>query len=213
MKNILAKAQKYFTNSELDFEQRMLNLISSTSALALHTDLKEVLNFTKEKDIPYTKIYEVILQNYLFAGFPAGIEGMICLYEVFPNEEKPKFENPYKNYDKTLADGEALCQKVYGKNFGKLIEHFEKLCPELAEWMIFEGYGKTLSRKGLTVIERELCAVSTLAVLSWKRQLISHLKGARNVGATEVQIKETILQTSVFLPKEIIENYLKLILG
>lgn len=211
MKNVLDKAQKYLTSSQLNFEQRMLNLISSTSALALHADLKEVLNFAKEKSIPYTKIYEVILQNYLFAGFPAGIEGMICLYEVFPNEEKPKIENPYKNYDKTLADGEALCQKIYGKNFGKLIEHFEKLCPELAEWMIFEGYGKTLSRKGLTAFERELCAISTLAVLSWKRQLISHLKGAKNVGATEVQIKETILQTSVFLEKETVQKYLELI--
>ncbi len=211
MKNILAKAQKHLANSELDFEQRMLNLISATSALALHADLKEVLNFAKEKSIPYTKVYEVILQNYLFAGFPAGIEGMICLYEVFPSEEKPKFENPYKNYEKTLADGEELCQKIYGKNFGKLIEHFEKLCPELADWMIFEGYGKTLSRKGLSAVERELCAVSTLAVLSWKRQLISHIKGAKNVGATEIQVRETILQTSVFLSEEVVQKYLGLI--
>lgn len=211
MKNILVKAQKHLENSELDFEQRMLNLISATSALALHTDLKEVLNFAKEKEIPYTKIYEVILQNYLFAGFPSGIEGMICLYEVFPNEEKPKLENPYKNYEKTLANGEALCQKIYGKNFDKLIEHFEKLCPELADWMIFEGYGKTLSRNGLDSVGRELCAVSTLAVLSWKRQLFSHIKGAENVGATKIQIKETIAQTTVFLSEEVVQKYLELI--
>ncbi|MFM8772019.1 MAG: carboxymuconolactone decarboxylase family protein, partial [Candidatus Kapaibacterium sp.] len=54
----------------------------------------------------------------------------------------------------------------------------------MQSWMIIEGYGKTLSRKGLPVLERELCIVCMLAALDKPAQLYSHVRGAFNVGAT-----------------------------
>jgi 4-carboxymuconolactone decarboxylase len=190
-----------------------LQAISASSALGLMGNLKYFLIEAKKNEIPYHKIYEVILQNYLFAGFPAGIEGMICLSETFPEKEHEKkhIKNDYLNYKETFERGENLCQKVYGKNFDKLMKNLASLCPELAEWMIFEGYGKTLSRPFLDVLTRELCSVATLTVLDWKRQLISHIKGSRNVGASEPEIRETILQTCLFLDKSSVENSLKLL--
>ena len=67
------------------------------------------------------------------------------------------------------------------------------LSPDLADWMILEGYGKTLSRPGLGVVERELCVVAILTATRMWRQLRSHAIGAVNVGGTRADVKETIM--------------------
>ena len=51
----------------------------------------------------------------------------------------------------------------------------------MAEWLIVEGYGKVLGRKGLTLKEREVCIVSILSALKYKDQLFSHINGAFRV--------------------------------
>lgn len=51
----------------------------------------------------------------------------------------------------------------------------------MAEWLIIEGYGKVLGRKGLSLKERELCIVSILSAMKFEEQLYSHIIGAINV--------------------------------
>ena len=53
--------------------------------------------------------------------------------------------------------------------------------------MVTEGYGKVLGRPGLALEQRELCIVAMLAVQgeAVRRQLVSHLRGALNVGVGE----------------------------
>lgn len=64
--------------------------------------------------------------------------------------------------------------------------------------MIVEGYGKVLSRPQLGTVERELCTVAALTVMSKERQLLSHIKGSLNIGASKDEVREVILQTSLF---------------
>jgi 4-carboxymuconolactone decarboxylase len=67
-----------------------------------------------------------------------------------------------------------------------------KMCgfhPELADWILEDGYGRVLSRPVLTVVERELLVVAVLATLNVPAQLKSHQYGALRVGATEPQVK------------------------
>ena len=56
--------------------------------------------------------------------------------------------------------------------------------------MIVDGYGKTLSRPGLGVVERELATVAALAATGWPRQLAAHRAGALRVGASERAVRE-----------------------
>ena len=51
----------------------------------------------------------------------------------------------------------------------------------MAEWLIVEGYGKVLGRKGLTLKEREVCIVSILSALKFKDQIYSHINGSVRV--------------------------------
>jgi len=140
------------------------------------------------------ELYEVFLQTYLFAGFPAALESVRALSKVFGHRESdPTSEEEiiaeYKTY---LKKGDALYKKVYADNAERVREEMIRLSPELAAWAMIEGYGKTLSRPGLDAKTRELCIVASLVQLGWERQLYSHILGARNVGAEKDEILEAV---------------------
>ncbi|MFN2432153.1 MAG: carboxymuconolactone decarboxylase family protein [Gemmatimonadota bacterium] len=80
------------------------------------------------------------------------------------------------------ARGEELCARVYGERYPRLRARMRELHPALDEWMVVEGYGKTLSRPGLSPAAREICAVAALAARGAARQLEAHLRGATAVG-------------------------------
>ncbi|MCA9729282.1 MAG: carboxymuconolactone decarboxylase family protein [Candidatus Eisenbacteria bacterium] len=85
--------------------------------------------------------------------------------------------------------GAELCQQVYGNQFERLRENLGRIHPELSDWMLFEGYGKVLSRPVLTPRERELWIIPMLMVQDVPEQFYSHLRGARNleVPASRIQ--------------------------
>ena len=64
--------------------------------------------------------------------------------------------------------------------------------PDLAEWVVVDGYGKVLSRPILSPRERELLIVAVLAAIDVPLQLRSHVEGARRVGATEEEIQAVL---------------------
>ena len=129
------------------------------------------------KKISYKKIYEALLQTYLFAGFPSALISLKKFNEVISHGKK------YDGYDlhKYSNRGIKNCRIIYGDKFDKLISNIKTFSPEMAEWLIVEGYGKVLGRKGLTLKEREVCIVSILSALKYKDQLYSHINGAIRV--------------------------------
>jgi alkylhydroperoxidase/carboxymuconolactone decarboxylase family protein YurZ len=58
--------------------------------------------------------------------------------------------------------------------------------------MLLEGYGKTLSRPGLSATVREYCVVGILTTTRMWRQLRSHAIGAVNVGGTRAGVRRSI---------------------
>jgi 4-carboxymuconolactone decarboxylase len=60
--------------------------------------------------------------------------------------------------------------------------------PDLADWILADGYGRVLSRPGLPIRERELIVVAVLAALKLPKQLESHVRGALRVGASEREV-------------------------
>ncbi|MBU3679947.1 MAG: RdgB/HAM1 family non-canonical purine NTP pyrophosphatase [Candidatus Kapabacteria bacterium] len=131
-----------------------------------------------------TRLYEAMLQTYLFAGFPTALEALSIISNAFTAAgiSLPDGIEDY-NVPEFTARGETLCREVYGHVYEKLMQRFESVSPSMRSWMITEGYGKTLSRAGLLVRERELCIVCMLAALEKPAQLYSHVRGAMNIGA------------------------------
>lgn len=175
----------------LDRKTRLLCFVSLLTAQGHKNFLKGFIRAARDAGCTPQELYEVILQNYLFAGYPAAIEGFKVFREVVQEKPKMAIEGDAQQWK---SRGLALGRQVYSEEFERLMTHLRGLSPELAEWMVVEGYGKVLSRPGLGAKERELCAIATLLVSGWERQLRSHIRGALNVGATVAEVEEVILQ-------------------
>jgi alkylhydroperoxidase/carboxymuconolactone decarboxylase family protein YurZ len=123
---------------------------------------------------------ETALMLMLYAGYPSALEGLRVLHQAWPGRARRTRERTPALW---RARGEALCRRVYGPAYAKLIPAVRTLHPDLALWMVEHGYGRVLARAGLSVRERELITVAALAALGWERQLVSHVLGALRVGA------------------------------
>lgn len=139
------------------------------------------------------QVYEAILQSYLFVGFPRAIEALFAARPVLEDRGGiPATATPTDLAAHARA-GRDLCRRVYGTNFERLLTTMRSLSPDLAEWMILEGYGKTLSRPALGPVEREYGVIAILTVTRMWRQLRSHAIGAVNVGGTRAGVREAIV--------------------
>ncbi len=152
-------------------------------------------------------IEELVLQSYLFAGFPRALNAAREWRRAGEREAEdggapaseakrvsgahapsvaPAIDGAAEGYADVYEwrrRGEETCATVYGLNYEKLRANIRALHPSLDEWMIVEGYGKVLSRPGLDLARRELCVVAACAAAGQDRQLQSHLHGALNAGA------------------------------
>jgi 4-carboxymuconolactone decarboxylase len=138
-------------------------------------------------------VEEVILQSYLFAGFPRTLNAMRD-WRRLSGRAAPADASveSWAEASEWTRRGEETCRAVYGSHYDKLRQNIQGLHPALDAWMITEGYGKVLSRGALDLLLRELCIVAACAVSGQERQLRSHLLGARNVGASAAQIDGTL---------------------
>ena len=136
-------------------------------------------------------VEEALLQSYLFLGFPAALRGFSLWRELAP---APPESGPGGGDERARwrERGEEVCRRVYGGQYERLVANVRRLHPELAAWMLEEGYGKVLGRPGLPLPHRELCVVAVLAVTGARAPLHSHLRGALLVGADPADVEETL---------------------
>nr|WP_267900181.1 carboxymuconolactone decarboxylase family protein [Alginatibacterium sediminis] len=88
---------------------------------------------------------------------------------------------------------------IDGEAGHKVIESLQDICPDLARFTIEYPFGDIYSRPGLDLKSREIATVAALSALgNCKPQLKVHLNAALNVGCSENELKEVILQMSVY---------------
>jgi 4-carboxymuconolactone decarboxylase len=188
-----------------------------TSAIAgkKFLNVKKLLHTSKKNNLNPDKIYEAILQTYLFCGFPAAIEAMKHFNSIYPDYTTKLNSNKnilkVSKYKTFYKKGKSNCKLIYKNNFNKLMKNFNRISPDLSEWMILEGYGKVMSRPGLNIQERECINVSLLCSNFFPVQLYSHIKGALNVGVEKNVLNKIILNSKPFTLQKNIDYALKLL--
>lgn len=89
--------------------------------------------------------------------------------------------------------------EIDGEAGHNVIESLQDVCPELAQYTIEYPFGDIYSRSGLDLKSREIATVAALTALgNCQPQLKVHINAALNVGCTPDEIKETVLQMSVY---------------
>jgi len=164
---------------------RSLALFSAAIALCDDNYTEAAIRRGLEFGADRARLYEIVLQSYLFLGFPRMLAAAECLDRAAPppsaRAAQPRFDP--REAETWLQRGGDLCKKVYGRNFVALRDRVTAMAPEIFQWMVLEGYGKVLSRPGLDSADRETAIVACLMMENRASQLHSHLRGAINVGA------------------------------
>ena len=152
--------------------------------------------------VPPTWVEELILQCYLFAGFPRALNAMREWRRLSGRPAPVADESDQPSSAAAWTErGEATCAAVYGPFYEKLRVNIRHLHPALDGWMVTEGYGKVLSRPGLDLVRRELCIVAACVAAAQHRQLHSHLHGAVHVGGTVAQVSAALDVLSGIVPE------------
>jgi 4-carboxymuconolactone decarboxylase len=138
---------------------------------------------------PAQWLEELTLAAVLFVGFPRALVAAGALRAVVPEPAGVLGDAAdYARWREWQERGELTCRRVYGSNYEKLRENVRRLHPALDAWILADGYGRILSRPGLDLPRRELCAIAMLVPQRAGRQLHSHFVGARNVGVPADEI-------------------------
>jgi 4-carboxymuconolactone decarboxylase len=187
----------------LDSATRGLVRVALGLVGASEAQLGEWMAEARQAGTPDLWLEELLISGVVFVGFPRALVAMAEYRRLVPEPAAGAEVTDYAQWPEWRARGEAACRAVYGKHYAFLRRNVRGLHPALEEWMIVDGYGKTLGRPGLDLMRRELCSVGLLVPQQAPRQLLAHLRGALNTGATAPQIDELFeLAGGVAVPPE-----------
>jgi len=124
------------------------------------------------------------------------------ILDVYPREIYGAFTTNRKGTDmdneRYLRGWEKL-KEVDGQAGENVIESLRDIAPDFARLLIEFPFGDIYSRPGLDLKTRELAVVAALtAIGNAAPQLKVHIHGARNVGCSEQEIVEVIMQMAVY---------------
>jgi len=176
--------------TSLDAPTAQLINLAAVLAAGAEGEMRSSLEAAAKGSVDPVWVEELVLQTYLFAGFPRTLNGM-RLWRRASNRvvETADFEESLSSL--WTSRGEKTCEDVYGTLYKRLRANIRSLHPALDTWMI-DLYGRVLGRPGLDLKRRELCIVAVCAALEQDRQLHSHLHGALNAGASPEEVDETL---------------------
>ncbi len=188
------------TSSGLDESTRTLVTLAAAIAQGEEPTIRDRVADTVARGVDPLWVDELLLQSVLMVGWPrALVAATLWRQAIGEPAVHGTTDLDYAAHADWQARGEVTCRLIYGDNYRKLRENVAALHPALDQWMVTEGYGRTLSRPGLEPWRRELCVIAQTAVLDTPRQLHSHLRGALNAGASVAQVDGVLTLVNPFL--------------
>ena len=180
------------SKSGLDAATRVLVQLSAAIAAGDEATIRYWL-LQAARDVPPLHVEELVLQSYLFCGFPRALNAAREWRRVSQRAAPASDEAEDVGLGEEWRErGEQTCAAVYDGMYEKLRLNVRDLHPALDSWMVVDGYGKVLSRPGLDLQRRELCIVAACAAMGQDRQLHSHLRGALNGGVEPAAVTDTL---------------------
>ena len=95
--------------------------------------------------------------------------------------------------------GLAKLEEIDGQAGSRVINSLRDIAPDFARYLIEFPFGDIYSRPGLDLRAREIAVVAALTALgNATPQLKVHIEGALNVGVSQEEIVEVIMQMAVY---------------
>lgn len=136
----------------------------------------------------HKSIRPIVCSAMLAGGAYAQEKDVVTEPKKIPFEQTERFQRGLENLKR--IDGEA------GQN---VIDSLADVSPDLARYTIEYPFADIYDRPGLDLRSREIATIAALTAMgNAAPQLKVHIEAGLNVGLTEEEIKEIILQMSVY---------------
>lgn len=101
--------------------------------------------------------------------------------------------------------GKKVLEDIQKRPVEEIFEELEEIAPDMSRFVVEFPYSEIYTRPEVDLKTRELCTVAALTVLGTVPQLKDHINAALNVGNSQTEIVEIILQMSAYcgFPKSI----------
>lgn len=163
--------------------------------------------FTHIDPTNHTKAYELtLLQSLPIIGIPRVLHAAAALQTI------GIVGGPTRNQTITPTEtqqrGTETFDIIYGRNAARVRHRLGNFSDGLERWIIQSVYGDLFSSTitshiEITLRERELCLVAALCADKHANvQLASHLRGARNAGATREEVEAVVGMAGVLFGAE-----------
>src|SRR5437879_5856300 len=101
--------------------------------------------------------------------------------------------------DARYQRGRAKLKQMLGELGEQAVENIARISPDMAHYVVEFIFGDIHCRSGLDLKTREIAAVATLVTRGGvEPQLRAHLHGAMNVGWSEQEIIELMIELAVY---------------
>ncbi|MFI5279925.1 MAG: carboxymuconolactone decarboxylase family protein [Gemmatimonadales bacterium] len=184
----------------LDEATRRLLVVAAALNEATDAGMVEAFRDARAAGTSTVWLEELVLEAALFVGYPKALVAAVAFRQVEPAAGDPGDAADYDHWRDWQSRGEVTGRRIYGANYDKLYKGLAALHPAFQAWIVLDGYGRTISRPGLDLMRRELCAIAMLVAQNTPRQLHSHLKGALNNGASAEDVDEALMLLAPLMP-------------
>lgn len=93
----------------------------------------------------------------------------------------------------------AVREQIWGEHAAAIERALAEADPDFARYIQQFAYEEVMARPGLDLKSRELQAVALLVALGSPSEIATHMKGALNVGASEREVRETIIHAALYV--------------
>ena len=126
----------------------------------------------------------------------AVIIPLLLLMTIKVNGQIKSLENMQSERFKT---GWEKLKEIDGEAGEKVVNGLQDISPDLGKFIIEYAFGDIYTREGLDLKSKEIAVVASLTAMGTAQpQLKVHINGALNTGSSINEVKEVILQMSVY---------------
>ena len=144
------------------------------------------------------QVVEILYVTTVFAGFPAGLNGLAAAREVFAARnvrpaQSPPADSPRR--ERGLAALEATSRGA-GQ---QVLDSLADIAPDMAGFILDFSYGDVISRPVLSPRLKEIAMIAAATARgTMAPQLKVHIRAGLNVGLARQEIVETLMQMAVY---------------
>jgi 4-carboxymuconolactone decarboxylase len=184
----------------LDLKQREIVTVAAlTATSSVRPALKYHIHGMLNVGCTPTEVIETVLHSVVYAGFPAAQDGMAIAREVFKERNlqfKPSSSRPKGD---RYQLGIQNLQQIGGEKVEGIATQFAEIAPDLVRLAVEFAHGEIWNRPGLSLKSRAFATLAMVTVLGNQSSSIEfHVEGALRAGATETEIKEVLLQMTLY---------------